>query len=324
MSDYGIEDTFLLNHILRIAGDLAAFNDWDEVTLSEIVPKYLYERSLTNKSGMVTDMVFLGSGDAPGCCMRPDGTMPTAHLYDREDLQNLGAPAKLFYHGQMYQNKHPHYAFGGEVLGGNTIKEIYSAMKLGYSIIDHLSISCIILMNWNGCVACRILYHDKMKQFVKAIGKEKFCLTCRRVAESSPLKLFTCEDDKCRSTLQDGPRFAKHMCKECVAAYHKITAEIGLALGMPLGYDDTIIRGPHFYNGLVWNYFNPENNAIMGGGAQHKGIIRPKSKENNTGVGFAVNIEELMYLVEQDEEKRACGVDVPPEVEDSMEGYPLT
>ena len=240
--------------------------------------------------------------------LRPEMTAGVARTYVQRGLHNRPQPTKLWYIGPNFRYEQPqagryrqHYQFGVEVFGAASPAAEAEIISLGWTVLQKTGISNITLhINSIGCLNCRAVYHEKLREFINA-RIDKLCGLCQQRAEKNPLRILDCKSPSCKAALTDVPNILDYLDEVCAAHFNQLQSML-TAYNIPYVVDAQVVRGLDYYTRTVFEFITtrPDGSHItVIGGGRYDGLIEEVGGTPTCGVGFGMGIERFLTLLDE-------------------------
>ena len=163
-------------------------------------------------------------------------------------------------------------------------------------------------INSLGCPECREAFKTKLKEVIKPYLND-LCEDCQNRFEKNPLRLLDCKVDTCKEI------YAKPEIQEIIqsdfiwsdCAEHFNTLRTYLDnLGIKYNINKLLVRGLDYYNRTVFEIKSNNlgsQNAVCGGG-RYDSLVRNLGGPDTPAVGFAMGMERLFSLLEDNQNKK--------------------
>ena len=168
-------------------------------------------------------------------------------------------------------------------------------------------------INSLGCPDCRPKFRETLLQFIEE-RKEHLCDDCKRRSSTNPLRVLDCKNPKCREQVEDAPSIQEHLCEAC--ATHFTAVQKGLEqLQVPYSLNKFMVRGLDYYCRTTFEFITKDlgsQSAVCAGG-RYDGLVEQLGGPRNVpGIGFAMGIERLVLLLQQQEKEQTAekGIDI--------------
>ncbi len=276
----------------------------------------LFARSIGESTDIVEkEMYAFQDRNGEWLALRPEATASIVRSYVQHGLHADSAPLKLYEIGPMFRHERPQkgryrqfHQIDAEVFGIDSPMIDAEMMHMLRLLMDRIGISGVVLnINTLGCPDCRNIYRDILKDFLAEQG-DRFCQDCLRRKETNPLRVFDCKVEQCRTLLESAPMLIDHICEDCRAHFDAVKAHLE-KLGTGYVINPRIVRGLDYYMRTTFEVVTDRlgsQNAI-GGGGRYNGLVRDLGGPDVPAIGFAIGMERLILLLQQEhgEEARA-------------------
>jgi histidyl-tRNA synthetase len=167
-------------------------------------------------------------------------------------------------------------------------------------LLERVGLSGMVLhINSLGCPACRPAYREELRHYLEAQG-EGFCPDCRRRRTTNALRVFDCKVERCQELLGDAPVLLEHLCTACLEHFGAVK---GCLQQLTTDYriNPRMVRGLDYYTRTTFEIITDQLGAqnAVGGGGRYDGLMRDLGGPDLPGIGFAIGMERLILLVQQ-------------------------
>ncbi|MBQ7266615.1 MAG: histidine--tRNA ligase [Firmicutes bacterium] len=288
-----------------------------------VTPMFEYTELFERGVGETTDIVqkeMFTFEDRGGrsLTLKPEGTAGAARAFIENGMSSLPMPVKLFYIAPCFRNERPQagrykqfHQFGVEVYGCEDVRADAETIALAHNVIKDLGLKNIKLkINSLGCSECRKKYNDTLKSFV---GEriDSLCEDCKQRFEKNPLRVLDCKNEKCKEVLAQAPCILDCLDEECTQHFEALKKHLD-NLGIDYIVDKTIVRGLDYYTRTVFEFVSEDIGAqgTVCGGGRYDNLVKECGGQDTPAVGFAMGLERIMLLLEQQESTEEEGADV--------------
>lgn len=308
------KDSYKWQYIENTARKTAALFNAKEIR----TPTFEHTEVFVRGVGETTDVVnkemytFLDKGGR-SITLKPEGTAGTIRAFVESGLYASALPVKLYYITDCFRYERPQAGrlrqfrqFGVEFLGSDSCGIDAEVILLAKSFLDGLGVKNLKLhINSIGCKDCRKKYQQALRDFL-AEKKDKLCDKCKERYDTNPLRILDCKDEDCKKLLKGAPVILDYICDDCKAHFDGVK-ELLRAAGVEFTVDTGIVRGLDYYTKTVFEFVSDNIGAqsTVCGGGRYDGLVNEFGGGDIPGVGFAVGIERLLLLLEND------GVEIP-------------
>lgn len=252
--------------------------------------------------------------------LRPEGTAGAVRSFIESGLASGPQPTKMYYlSAPVFRYENPqagrlreHHQFGIEVFGAKDASIDAEVILVALTLFSKLGIEDLQLnINSIGCDQCRPVYHQKLKEYLKA-NYDGLCSTCKERFERNPLRILDCKEEGCRQIAKGAPAIIDHLCGECQQHFESLQGYLK-AMNIPFAINPFIVRGLDYYTKTVFEIIstNIGSQGTVCGGGRYDKLVKTLGGPDMPGIGFGMGIERLLMIMEN------AGLEVPkPSVTD--------
>lgn len=279
----------------------------------------LFARSIGESTDIVEkEMYAFQDRNGEWMALRPEATASIVRSYIQHAMRTDSAALKLYEIGPMFRHERPQkgryrqfHQIDAEVFGLDGPMIDAEMMHMLLLLLDRLGISGVVLnINTLGCPDCRKVYRDVLKSFLAEKGDE-FCPDCLRRRETNPLRVFDCKVERCQALLESAPMLLDYICEDCRAHFEAVKRHLE-SLGTGYAINPRIVRGLDYYTRTTFEVITDRlgSQSAIGGGGRYNGLVRELGGGDVPAIGFAIGMERLILLLQQEheEETRAPAV----------------
>ena len=280
----------------------------------------LFARSIGAESDIVQkEMYTFNDSKGNPISLRPEGTAPVVRAYLEHGLHHDKSVQKLYYSGPMFRHERPQkgryrqfHQVGVEVLGSDHPALEAEVIEMLNRFLRDLGASEIqLLVNSVGCSNCRPGYVKILKEELDKL-QDGLCAECQRRSTTNPLRVLDCKVPACQPLIDGLPSILDHLCEECRQHFEQFQAYLELQ-NIPFEGVPRLVRGLDYYVGttfeMISSKLGPTQNAVVGGG-RYDGLPELLGGPPTQGFGFALGIERLVVLLEENEIRLRPGPDI--------------
>jgi len=242
--------------------------------------------------------------------MRPEATASLIRAYIQHGLYVQKPVQRLFTIGPMFRHERPQkgrlrqfHQMDVEVLGTPNPRVDAELMAMGAMLLEELGIPVSLEMNSLGCPVCRPGFRETLLAFI-ADRKNELCDDCNRRSTTNPLRVLDCKNPKCREQVEEAPSIQKHLCNDCDE--HFASVQKGLDnLNVQYSLNKFMVRGLDYYTRTTFEFITGDlgAQAAVGAGGRYDGLVEKLGGPKVPGIGFALGMERLVLLLQQQEVK---------------------
>jgi histidyl-tRNA synthetase len=289
--------------------------DWLEaygyrnIRMPLVEPTALFKRAI----GEVTDIVekemysFEDSLNGDQLTLRPEGTASCVRAVLQHSLL-YNAPQRLWYAGQMFRHERPQkgryrqfHQIGVESLGfaGPDIDAEQILMcarlwkKLGIRDVE-------LQINTLGDSASRQRHRDKLIAYFEQ-HKEVLDADATRRLYSNPLRILDTKNPAMQELVGAAPKLMDELDEDAIQHFAAVQ-EILRQHGVPFVINPRLVRGLDYYNRTVFEWVTTRLGAqgTICAGGRYDGLVEQIGGKPAPACGFAMGIERLLALLQED------------------------
>lgn len=238
--------------------------------------------------------------------MRPEATASVLRASIQHRLHGQQPSQRLFTIGPMFRHERPQkgrlrqfHQIDAELLGSEHPRVDAELIALAAQLFDRLGIAVSLEMNSLGCPECRPAYRELLLGFIRS-RLERLCDDCNRRTERNPLRILDCKKPTCRQEVAAAPALIDHLCAPCSAHLAEVQASLD-SLGVVYRLNKFMVRGLDYYVRTTFEFVTDQlgaQSAVCAGG-RYDGLIELLGGGKIPGIGFALGIERLVLLLQQ-------------------------
>ncbi len=289
--------------------------DWLEsygyrnIRMPLVEPTRLFKRAI----GEVTDIVekemysFIDGLNGEELTLRPEGTASCVRAVLQHSLL-YNAPQRLYYSGQMFRHERPQkgryrqfHQVGIEALGfvGPDIdaEQILMCARLWKKLGLH---DVQLQINTLGDVAARQRHRDKLIAYFEQFQDQLDADASRRLY-SNPLRILDSKNPALQEMISGAPQLLAELDDEALAHFSALQA-ILQQHGVAYEINPRLVRGLDYYNRTVFEWVTTRLGAqgTICAGGRYDGLIEQIGGKAAPACGFAIGIERLLALLQED------------------------
>lgn len=279
-------------------------------------PTALFKRAI----GEVTDIVekemysFEDSLNGDQLTLRPEGTASCVRAVLQHNLL-YNAPQRLYYSGAMFRHERPQkgryrqfHQIGVEALGFAG-PDIDAEMILMCARLWHkLGIRDVALqINTLGDTASRHRHREKLVAYLEQ-HKDALDADATRRLHSNPLRILDSKNPALQEIIAGAPRLMDELDEEAKQHFEAVQ-EILRRHEVAFQINPRLVRGLDYYNRTVFEWVTTRLGAqgTICAGGRFDGLIEQIGGKPQPACGFAMGIERLLALLQED------GMSLPPQ-----------
>jgi histidyl-tRNA synthetase len=240
--------------------------------------------------------------------MRPEATASLLRAFIEHGLHVRQPVSRLYTIGPMFRHERPQkgrlrqfHQIDAEIIGATEPQVDAEMMAMAMMLLDSLSINISLELNSLGCPSCRPSFRLELTSYLEE-RKKHLCENCQRRLTINPLRTLDCKNHNCRELVKEAPSILDTICDDC--NHHFTGVEDTLcALNVPYTKNRFMVRGLDYYTKTTFEFITTDlgAQAAVGAGGRYDNLIEQLGGPPLPGIGFALGIERLSMLMEQQE-----------------------
>ena len=302
------DDALRWQMIEKTARDIFARFGMREIRTPVLEKTELFARSIGEATDIVEKEMYTFVDK--GITMRPEATASILRAFIEHGLHVKQPVHRLYTIGPMFRHERPQkgrlrqfHQMDVEVIGATEPQLDAELMAMGQMLLDTLGIRVSLEINSLGCPACRPAFRDKLIAYLDQ-HRESLCSDCRRRLETNPLRALDCKNRTCKALVQDAPSILDSLCSDCNDHFSAVKETLDL-LGVSYRENRFMVRGLDYYTRTTFEFITDAlgAQAAVGAGGRYDGLLRQLNGPDLPGIGFALGMERLILLMEQQEDR---------------------
>lgn len=308
----------LWQHVESVARDIFSRFHFSEIRMPILEKTDLFARSIGEATDIVEKEMYTFVDKQ--ITMRPEATASLLRAYIQHGLHVQKPVQRLFTIGPMFRHERPQkgrlrqfHQLDVEVLGAASPRVDAELMGLASMLLEELGVTVSLEVNSLGCPACRPAFRETLLQFINE-RKDQLCDDCKRRSTTNPLRVLDCKNPKCREQVKDAPSIQEHLCEACDTHFAAVQKNLQ-QLGVQYSLNKFMVRGLDYYCRTTFEFITKDlgsQSAVCAGG-RYDGLVEQLGGPKKVpGIGFAMGIERLVLLLQQQEHEQAPekGIDI--------------
>ncbi len=268
--------------------------------------------------GASTDIVqkemysFKDRGDR-SLTLRPEGTAGVARAYMQHGMQQLPAPAKLWYLGPFFRDERNQagrfkqfWQLGAEAIGSDDPAVDAECIVLLHTILVELGVGGIELrLGSLGTLDARTQYREELTAYLREHEDELSEEVVARI-ELNPLRAFDADHPGTKQVMAGAPVLMDSLNAEDLAHFEEVRARLDAA-GVGYRLDPTLVRGLDYYARTLFEFTSEGLGAqsAVGGGGRYDGLVEQLGGKPTPACGWAAGVERMLLSAEHRPEPHA-------------------
>ncbi|BEQ13986.1 histidine--tRNA ligase [Desulfoferula mesophila] len=271
----------------------------------------LFSRSIGEETDIVSkEMYTFSDRSGDSLTMRPEATAGVVRAFLESKLYAVPGPHKLFTIGPMFRHERPQkgrlrqfHQLDCEVLDDAGPQGDAELLVLAHHLLERLGVRQVTLvLNSLGCPECRPGFKQGLMDYFES-RQGALCEDCRRRLASNPLRVLDCKQEGCREISQGAPLISGSWCEACAEHFEEVKRLLTMA-GVSYETDPKLVRGLDYYTRTAFEFKTSQLGAqdAVGGGGRYDGLIEVLGGPATPAIGFALGVERLALLLEDNPE----------------------
>ena len=299
----------LREKIILKAIDLFEKNGFKELQTPILEKTELFVRSIGDTTDIVQKEMFTFE-DKGGelLTLRPEGTAGVVRAFIENSLFQEGKIQKIYYFGPMFRRERPQKGrlrqfnqIGIECFGSTSPLTDAHIIFLLYELLKRVKVKNIeIHINSIGCKNCRPVYQKNLVEFLKK-HENNLCKDCSQRLNKNPLRVLDCKNENCKEIIQNSPKIIDYLCTSCKEHFNMVKNFLNY-FKVEFIENPFIVRGLDYYTKTVFEAISSDlggQNAV-GAGGRYDSLVNDIGGKDIPGIGFAVGVERILLLTEEE------------------------
>jgi histidyl-tRNA synthetase len=312
------EEAKLWQRIEYLAKDIFHRFGFNEIRLPIMEETELFARSI----GQTTDIVEKEMYTFPdkGITLRPEATASLLRAFVEHSLHLQQPVNRLYTIGPMFRHERPQkgrlrqfHQLDAEIIGAEEPEIDAELMAMGNMLLSELGIEASLELNSLGCQACRPAFREQLLAYCHQVAGG-LCNDCRRRTTANPLRVLDCKNPQCRGLVEEAPSILATLCSGCSDHFAGVRESLD-RLQVRYTVNRFMVRGLDYYTRTTFEFIGANLGAqsAVGAGGRYDGLVKELGGPALSGIGFALGIERLVLLLQQQEDTggaEAGGADI--------------
>ncbi|MGE4560763.1 MAG: histidine--tRNA ligase [Desulfobulbus sp.] len=296
-------------HIEQCARDIFERFGMREIRLPILEKTELFVRSIGEATDVVEKEMYTFADK--GITMRPEATASIMRAFIENGLHVQQPVQRLYTIGPMFRHERPQkgrlrqfHQLDAEIIGAVEPQIDAELIAMGQMLLDTLGIHVSLEINSLGCPVCRPPYKERLVAYLEQ-ASGALCDDCRRRTHTNPLRVLDCKKPACKAVVADAPSLLDVLCPECDRHFQEVRQSLEL-LAIPFTINRFMVRGLDYYTRTTFEFLTADlgAQAAVGAGGRYDGLIEQLGGPPLSGIGFAMGLERIALLMEQQQENR--------------------
>lgn len=301
--------------IENTARDIFSRFGMSEIRTPVLEKTELFSRSIGEATDIVEKEMYTFTDKA--ITMRPEATASLLRAFIEHGLHVLQPVSRLYTIGSMFRHERPQKGrlrqfnqIDAEIIGASEPQIDAEIMAMATMLLDSLNINVSLEMNSLGCPCCRPSFRRELTDYLEK-RKDHLCENCQRRLTHNPLRALDCKSRGCRELVQEAPSILETICNDC--NQHLAGVEDTLkTLNISYIKNRFMVRGLDYYTKTTFEFITRDlgAQAAVGAGGRYDNLIKQLGGPSLPGIGFALGIERLAMLMEQQKKQPSLAADM--------------
>ncbi|PID71482.1 MAG: histidine--tRNA ligase [Desulfobulbus propionicus] len=300
------EKALLWQHIEQTARDIFQRFGMREIRVPLMEKTELFVRSIGEATDVVEKEMYTFTDKS--ITMRPEATASIMRAFIENGMHVQQPVQRLFTIGPMFRHERPQkgrqrqfHQLDVEIIGAQEPQIDAELIAMGQMLLHELGITTSLEINSLGCPVCRPPYRKQLVAFLEE-QQEQLCDDCKRRTHTNPLRVLDCKKTTCRAIAADAPSLLDMLCANCEEHFGQVRQNLD-ALGVAYTLNRFMVRGLDYYTQTTFEFLTGDlgAQAAVGAGGRYDGLIEQLGGPALPGIGFAMGMERIALLMEQNE-----------------------
>ncbi len=245
--------------------------------------------------------------------LRPENTAGVVRAYVQHNLYAAGDVQRLWYRGPMFRYERPQagrqrqfHQLGVEVLGTEDPRADVEVIALGMDLLRDLGVGDLqLLINSVGDSEDRQTYRQALVDYLAPYAKDLDPDSQDRLIRN-PLRILDSKDPRTQEIVAKAPHLLDYLNPHSRQHFDQVQAQLQ-TLGIRYQLEHRLVRGLDYYTHTA---FEIQSAALGGqstvcGGGRYNGLVQALGGPETPAVGWALGMERLVLLLEQQDPEGA-------------------
>ena len=291
----------------RVASLLQCYG-YSEIRMPIVEQTDLFKRSIGEVTDIVEkEMYTFEDRNGDSLTLRPEGTASCVRACEQAGLL-YNQTQRLWYAGPMFRHERPQagryrqfHQIGVEAFGMAGPDIDAEIILMTARLWQTLGLADLVTLELNslGDSEDRARYRDALVAYLEA-RKDRLDEDSLRRLERNPLRILDSKDPTTRELLADAPVLADFLGEESRAHFEALCSLLDGA-GIRYRLNPALVRGLDYYGKTVFEWVTEALGAqgTVCAGGRYDGLVAQLGGKPTPAVGFAMGIERLILLLEQ-------------------------
>ena len=279
---------------------------YKEVRIPIVEKTELFKRTIGEVTDIVEkEMYTFEDRNGESLTLRPEGTAGVVragieHGFLHNQIQRLWYIGPMFRHERPQKGRYRQFhQLGVEAFGMATPEIDAELIFLTNRLWRVLGLEGLRLeINSLGTSESRGRYKDALVAYLKQHENELDEDSLRRL-ESNPLRILDSKNPDMRAVVEAAPKLADYLDAESKQHFDELCALLDAA-GIAYRVNQRLVRGLDYYGKTVFEWITDQlgSQGTVCAGGRYDGLIDQLGGKPNSAIGFAIGLERLLALLE--------------------------
>ncbi len=271
---------------------------------------------------------FSKSEDGESLTLRPELTASVARAVMQYNLIRHYPTLRLWYYGPCFRYEQPQqgrqrqfHQIGAECMGTTNPEADAEVIILANSILKNCDIADYKLnINSIGDTETRAVYKKVLVDFLND-NLSKLSEDAQKRLVTNPLRTLDSKDTRDREVVKNAPSILDYLNSESKEKFEQLQSLL-TASGVSFEINSRLVRGLDYYSNTVFEFITDKlgSQDALGGGGRYDNLTALLGGNPIPGVGFALGVERLILLAQQNEQPAEAKAQVMIVSEQSFNG----
>ena len=308
MNDVLPDQTPVWQYLEQTMRELLSAYAYREIRFPVIEQTQLFKRSIGEVTDIVEkEMYTFEDRNGDSLSLRPEGTAGCVRAAEQHGLL-YNQTQKLWYMGPMYRHERPQKGryrqfsqMGVEAFGMPSTDIEIELLILSNDLWQRLGLGDVLALEINnlGTAQDRVNYGDALKDYLLE-HKDALDEDSQRRLEKNVLRILDSKNPHTQEILKEAPKLPDFISDDSANDFETLQVALKDA-DISYTLNTGLVRGLDYYNGLVFEWITDQlgAQAAVCSGGRYDGLSKQLGGTDTPGVGFALGIERLVLLLEE-------------------------
>ncbi len=308
MNDILPAETASWQYLEAVLRDVVHAYGFSELRMPLLERTELFSRSIGEVTDIVEkEMYTFEDRNGDSLTLRPEGTASCVRACMEHGLLH-NQQQRLWYAGPMFRHERPQqgryrqfYQLGVEAFGMEGPDIDAELIMMSADIWDRLGLRHATLqLNSLGAPAARAAYRNALVGYLES-RHEELDEDSRRRLHSNPLRILDSKNPNMQDVIANAPRLPDYLDDESREHFAGLCRYLD-STGIHYQLNPCLVRGLDYYSRTVFEWVTDRLGAqgTICAGGRYDGLVEYLGGRPTPAIGFAIGMERLLALLEQD------------------------